>query len=165
VLALPHGNTTFRTTVVKPFLVPNEQVDGFDVSNEQVDGLELDQNTEQEDEESTIVVDAGQSTPTPVKSRRGRPRRRNGPDVTIFLQDDTQYETSRQAEVVGLLEKGVFEVIPKSKVPQGTRIFNSRFVDEIKNKGTDKAVPKSRLVVQAYNDDEKRLVLTQSPTI
>jgi hypothetical protein len=59
VLALLHGNTTFRTTVVKPFLVPNEQVDGFDVSNGQVDGLELDQNTEQDDEESTIVVNVG----------------------------------------------------------------------------------------------------------
>jgi hypothetical protein len=50
-------------------------------------------------------------------------------------------------------------------VPQGIRIFNSRFVDEVKNKGTDKAFMKSRLVVQAYGDDEKRLVLTQSPTI
>jgi hypothetical protein len=38
-------------------------------------------------------------------------------------------------------------------------------VDEIKNPGTDKAFEKSRLVVQAYNDQEKELVLTQSPTI
>jgi hypothetical protein len=50
-------------------------------------------------------------------------------------------------------------------IPQGVRLFNSRFVDEIKNKGTDKAFEKSRLVVQAYNDSEKELVLTQSPTI
>jgi len=50
-------------------------------------------------------------------------------------------------------------------IPQGVRIFNSRFVDEIKNAGTDKAFEKSRLVVQAYNDHEKELVLTQSPTI
>jgi hypothetical protein len=50
-------------------------------------------------------------------------------------------------------------------MPSGTRLFNSRFVDEIKNKGTDKAFKKSRLVVQAYNDQEKELVLTQSPTI
>ena len=50
-------------------------------------------------------------------------------------------------------------------VLQETRIFNSRFVDEIKNKDTEKAFQKSRLVVQAYNDQEKELVLTQSPTI
>ena len=48
---------------------------------------------------------------------------------------------------------------------KGTRIFNSRFVDETKNKGTDKELQKSRLVVQAYNDDEKHVILTQSPTI
>jgi hypothetical protein len=50
-------------------------------------------------------------------------------------------------------------------VPEGVRIFNSRFVDEIKNKGTEKEYKKSRLVVQAYNNSEKYMVLTQSPTI
>jgi hypothetical protein len=156
VLALPHGNTTFRATAIKPYLVPQEQLNGFD----------FDQNNENvepkaQDDEGTIVVDA----PLPAKRGRGRPRKdRSKPDVTVFLQD-TQYEASRQTEVVGLLEKGVFEVIPKSNVPKGVRIFNSRFVDEIKNKGTEKELMKSRLVVQAYNDDEKHLVLTQSPTI
>ena len=38
-------------------------------------------------------------------------------------------------------------------------------MDEVKNKGTAKAFEKSRLVVQAYADDEKQMVLTQSPTI
>ena len=50
-------------------------------------------------------------------------------------------------------------------MPIGTRIFNSRFVDEVKNSGTDRAYEKSRIVVQAYNDSEKHIVLTQSPTI
>ena len=50
-------------------------------------------------------------------------------------------------------------------VPQGARLFNSQFVDEVKNTGTDKAFKKLQLVVQAYNDLEKELVLTQSPTI
>jgi hypothetical protein len=65
----------------------------------------------------------------------------------------------------GLLESGVFEVINITDVPKGIRIFNSRFVAEIKNPGTDKAFEKSRLVVQAYKDTEKDLVLTQLPTI
>ena len=72
---------------------------------------------------------------------------------------------SRQKEISGLLEKGVFKPISYDEVPPNTRIFNSRFVDEIKNQGTDKAYEKSRLVVQAYNDSNKTLVLTQSPTI
>jgi hypothetical protein len=57
----------------------------------------------------------------------------------------------------------VFEVA--HNVPSDVRIFKARFVDEVKNKDTNKAYEKSRLVVQAYNDDEKSLVLTQSPTI
>ena len=59
----------------------------------------------------------------------------------------------------------MFVTVPLSTVPNGIRIFNSRFVDEVKNAGTSTAFEKSRLVVQAYNDAEKELVLTQSPTI
>ena len=59
--------------------------------------------------------------------------------------EDGQFAKSRQLEVLGLLEKGVFEVV--YDVLKGVRIFNSRFVDEVKNKGTEKAFMKSRLVV------------------
>ena len=59
----------------------------------------------------------------------------------------------------------MFEVTKLENILSGTRLFNSRFVDEVKNAGTDAAFEKSRLVVQAYNDEEKKLVLTQSPTI
>ena len=58
---------------------------------------------------------------------------------------------------------GVFQLV--AQIPSGARLFNSRFVDEVKNPGTEKAFEKSRLVVQAYNDPEKDIVLTQSPTI
>ena len=61
------------------------------------------------------------------------------------------------------MEKGTFEIA--TDIPQDARIFKARFVDEIKNTRTDKAFEKSRLVVQAYNDDKKSLVLIQSPTI
>ena len=50
-------------------------------------------------------------------------------------------------------------------VLKGVRIFNFKFVDKVKNKGIKKAFAKSRLIVQAYNDKEKRIVLTQSLTI
>ena len=71
----------------------------------------------------------------------------------------------RRKEINGLLKKGVFAVIIERNIPQSVYIFNSCFVDEIKHFGTDKAFEKSRLVVQAYNDQGKDLVLTQSPTI
>jgi hypothetical protein len=104
----------------------------------------------------------------PVKHRRGRPRKYLLPEpiLTTFLQDNKHtFAAARQSEVAGLLEKGVFQVVDCNSVPQGTRIFNSRFVDKTKNKGTEKAFQKSRLVIQAYNDQEKELVLTQLPTI
>lgn len=110
--------------------------------------------------------------------RRLPARFQNLADVTIFLQDDHllpsesapppipgSFTESRQKEINGLMEKGVFQVIPISQVPRNTRIFNSRFVDEVKNIGTAAAYEKSRLVVQAYNDHEKETILTQAPTI
>jgi hypothetical protein len=59
--------------------------------------------------ENTIVVQVSEPEPIqPVKRGRGRPRKH---PITVFLQEDEQYqfEALRQAEVVGLLEKGVFE--------------------------------------------------------
>jgi hypothetical protein len=50
-------------------------------------------------------------------------------------------------EIIGLIEKGVFKVANEANVPQGTRIFNARFVNKVKNKGIDKAIKKSQLVV------------------
>lgn len=83
-------------------------------------------------------------------------------DISIFIQShDSNNPTferispsteSRRKEVNSLLEKGVFEMVNLADIPKGIRIFNSRFIDEIKNAGTDKAFDKSRLVVQAYND-------------
>ena len=51
-----------------------------------------------------------------------------------------------------------------SEVLEGVHIFNSRFIDEIKLKNNILFM-KSRLIIQVYNDNEKKLVLIQSPTI
>ena len=78
-------------------------------------------------------------------------------DVFINKNSDVhpaQYTTSRQKKITRLLEKGVFKVVTSKDVPSNTRIFNSRFMDEVKNADTDKAYENSRLVVQAYNDHE-----------
>jgi len=158
VVALSRGNTTFRTTSVKPFLTaPNS------------DATDTPQTPQANIDDDTIIVQVpdDHSTPTnPTQApKRGRGRPRKQPNVTVYLQSDdtTQFKESRHKEVIGLLDKGVFEVA--TSILEGARIFKARFVDEVKNKGTDAAFEKSRLVVQAYNDDEKSIVLTQSPTI
>ena len=75
------------------------------------------------------------------------------------------YTTSRQKEISELLKKKIFKFINHAEVFFDARIFNFRFVNEMKNADTEKAYEKSRLMIQAYNDQIKGLVLTQSPTI
>jgi hypothetical protein len=184
-IQLPHGPTNFRSTVVKPYLVDPEITEDTQPEDDESEppppqtepGL-LPQ-TEPGPLPQTEPGPLPQTEPKsqPVKRGRGRPRKypikANTANISIYLQDEdndqltnsNQFVISRQKEIKGLLEKGVFELVNPKDIPQSNRVFNSRFVDEIKNPGTDKAFEKSRLVVQAYNDPEKDLVLTQSPTI
>ena len=77
----------------------------------------------------------------------------------------TPFMKSRKKEINGLFEKGCFEIVSIFDVFHGIRIFNSRFVDEIKNIDTINAYEKSRLVMQTYNDDDKAKMLIQTSTI
>jgi hypothetical protein len=57
-------------------------------------------------------------------------------DVTLHLKNDSQvtpFAASRQKEITSLLEKGVFKVIKQDDIPQGVRLFNSRFVNKVKH--------------------------------
>ena len=75
------------------------------------------------------------------------------------------FTESRPKEINSLLEKDVLEFVSISDIPTGIRIFNSRFVDEIKNEGTTTAFEKSRLVIQVYSNHDKDTILIQSLTI
>ena len=97
--------------------------------------------------EETTSKEAISEEPTPLLVKRSRGQPRKNLHITVFLQNVAKYEDSRQAKITSLLEKSVFEVILKSKVLRGSCIFNSRFVDKVKNKGTKNERKKSRLVV------------------
>jgi hypothetical protein len=73
-----------------------------------------------------------------------------------------QFAAFRQKEINDLIEKNVFRSINKNDVSFDIRIFNFRFVDEIKHLDIDKAFEKSRLVMQTLNDQNKNLMLIQS---
>ncbi|KAF2028537.1 hypothetical protein EK21DRAFT_90515 [Setomelanomma holmii] len=76
------------------------------------------------------------------------------------------FKKSTQTEIDALIACGVFKfVVYDPKIHGGVRIFKSRIVNEVKGKTTDQPYEKSRLVIQGYNDSDKALVLTQSPTI
>ena len=110
----------------------------------------------------------------PIRRGRGRSRKQvSGENFTftsdIYFFSNTPnhhpYVKSRKKKMIGLIEKGIFIFVSKKEMSENMRIFNSRFVDEVKNVDTNSTFEKSRLVMQAYNDSTKHLILTQSSTI
>ncbi|KAI0994535.1 hypothetical protein K3495_g13645 [Podosphaera aphanis] len=85
----------------------------------------------------------------------------------VITTPGAPFEAAQKQEIDSLIARGVFDFVnwdPKGK-HAGVRVFNSRRVNEIKGKTTNRPYEKSRLVIQAYNDDGKDTILTQSPTI
>jgi hypothetical protein len=74
----------------------------------------------------------------------------------------SQFAAFRQKEINDFIEKDVFQSVRTDNVSFDVRIFNFRFVNEIKHLDIDKAFEKSRLVMQIFNDQNKNLVLIQS---
>ena len=76
------------------------------------------------------------------------------------------FEASTQAEIDALIARGVFKFeIYNPNIHGGNCIFKSRIVNKVKGKTTNQPYEKSWLLIQGYNDSDKALVLTQSPTI
>ena len=75
------------------------------------------------------------------------------------------FQESQQREINSLIIRGVFEFVRYDLNIHKGRIFNSRLVNKVKGKSTETPYEKSRLIIQAYNDAGKGVILTQSPTI
>jgi hypothetical protein len=103
-----------------------------------------------------------------IRARRLFLRYQNFADITVFLQDEISssltftFAESRRKEINDLLKRQVFEIIIISEVFKNVRIFNFRFVDEIKHSNTSQTYEKSRLMIQICNNHEKILMLTQA---
>lgn len=99
-------------------------------------------------------------------------KEKNDLDTAIRLRAEGRITTPGEPfvesiwqEIQSLMAEGVFKIVPwEDEHHKGTRIFNSRMVNEIKGK-MDIPYEKSRLVIQAWNDTGKQSILTQSPTI
>ena len=72
---------------------------------------------------------------------------------------------SRRKKINDLLKKNVFEIIQKFQIFEKIKIFDSRFVDEIKNVDTITIFEKFKLMIQIYNDKKKTNILIQIFTI
>jgi hypothetical protein len=71
------------------------------------------------------------------------------------------FKQSQTIEIKGLIARGIFEFV-QYNLSQHTSvcIFNSRLVNKVKGKAIDMPFEKSRLVVQAYNNKRKEIILT-----
>ncbi|KAI0998094.1 hypothetical protein K3495_g10097 [Podosphaera aphanis] len=83
----------------------------------------------------------------------------------LIITPGEPFEASTKQEIEGLMESGVFKFKHYDESMIGKRIFNSRMVNTIKGKTTLAPFEKSRLVVQAFKDKDKHMILTQSPTV
>ena len=72
---------------------------------------------------------------------------------------------SRRKQINHLMKKSVFEIIQRFQISERIKIFDSRFVNEIKNIYTITIFEKFRLVIQVYNDQGKTNILIQIFTI
>ena len=75
------------------------------------------------------------------------------------------FEASDEAEIDALIANGIFRFEMYDERRHIGRVFRSRLVGEVKNRNAGQPYEKSRLVIQGFGDDEKRLLLTQAPTI
>jgi hypothetical protein len=177
-IELSSESIDFRSTVIKSFFVESS------VEVESIVDVQSISDVESENVQSSD--DENQNFASEIFSRFIRTRRlslsyQNFADIIVFLQDEddsssifilnsssstfvfiSTFVESRRKKINDLLKRQVFEIIIISKMSKNIRIFNSRFIDEIKHSGTSQAYEKSRLIVQAYNDHEKTLVLTQA---
>ncbi len=177
-IALSSESIDFRSTVIKSFLIESTNEIQSISEIEDIQSSDHQNNLPTATLEITrpLAITRSPAITRLVRTRRLLVRYQNLADITVFLQNDelsNQFENpptstfvkSRRKEINGLLEKRVFELIIIDAVLRDVRIFNFRFVDEIKHSGIADAYEKFRLVIQTYNDNDKTLVLIQSSTI
>jgi hypothetical protein len=168
-IELSSESIDFRSTVIKSYLIESE-VESINDNVQSINDVESEnvQSTDSSDDENQDF--ASEISVRFIRTRRLLLRYQNFADIIVFLQNDEEisststftFADSRRKEINDLLKRQVFEIIIISEVLKNVRIFNSRFVDEIKHSDISQAYEKSRLMIQAYNDHEKTLVLTQA---
>ena len=87
-------------------------------------------------------------------------------DSDCFLYENSfhlfQFIDSKQKKINDLLKKKIFEFVNERDVSSDIRVFNARFVNEIRNENTKKTYEKSRLIIQTYNNSKKNQIFIQS---
>ena len=69
------------------------------------------------------------------------------PSLFKSMSSSANFQTFRLKKLNELFEKEIFEIINIKDLFIETRVFESRFVNQMKNEETEKAFEKSRLVI------------------
>jgi hypothetical protein len=180
-IVLSSESIDFRSSVIKLFLI--ESINDVESIEEHVQSTsEIVQSSDHQNNLSVelfeIIINSLAITRF-IRARRFSLRYQNLTNIIVFLQNDDSlsnyfedtslsisiFENSRRKEINNLLKRRVFELTIIKNVSRDVRIFNFRFVDEIKHSRTSNAYEKFRLIIQTYNDQDKTLIFTQSFTI
>ncbi|RFU29713.1 hypothetical protein B7463_g6637, partial [Scytalidium lignicola] len=123
----------FKAVNDLPYLIPTTELNDIELPEVDTEDVEEEENSEGNDLTITVLLPT-QLIQLVQLVKRGRGRLY---DTTVFTQDEHQYTASQQAEISGLLEKGVFEIALVTDMPEGWQIENVvrglRFVKLDKN--------------------------------
>ncbi|RFU23574.1 hypothetical protein B7463_g12764, partial [Scytalidium lignicola] len=104
---------TSLSTVMKLYLIPTEGIDRIELPKPEP-GITADE--EYQEEPNELIITVVLLPMLLVKCKCGRPYKYS--EITTFLQEEElepQFAASCQAEISGLLEKGVFKTVKLSK--------------------------------------------------
>jgi hypothetical protein len=190
---MSYGPTNFRSTVVKPYYATSEtpqeeaEMEPFNEPTDQSPPPPIDDMPSGQSIDDSQPIKRGRGRPKGSKNKvhctEGSTttlsmsfmtgKEQADYELSLKLRKEGQitvpgrpFEASDRQEIDNLIDRGVFRFEQYDHIKyNGTRIFKSRLVREIKGKTTNAPYEKSRLVIQGYQDDGKDVILTQSPTI
>ena len=151
---LPHGRKIFRSNVVKPFTSPAFEPQSEKNSGEGMDHYEDDNYND----DIHMRNDLAQALFTEDNERFDCFTTK-----VMHRNEDHTFQESRRKELSGL-NRNVFEVVDRSSVPKGARIFGTRWIDALKTVD-GKTYEKSRIVARNFRDKEAGSVATKAPTV
>lgn len=135
------GPSKFRRTVVKRF-IPDELSEDPEPSTQPLAATMSTVYSDDDSEDDRLSSNDNSPTICPVVFSSSRIPQSN---------DDQKYASSRQKDIDGVFERGVFS-ISKKKNAEGLRIYESRLVDHVRHDVTPNAFEESTLVVQGFSD-------------
>lgn len=142
------GRRIFRSNCVKPTTpsaLDDDEINAREEQNDEQEHMAMATNTIEED--------------TALDCKKGDEKKNRR---IITARED--FRGSRRKEIEGLLQEGTFEIASRRDLPEGTRVFGSKFIDQLKRAG-DAIRKKSRLVAQNYQDADAVKIATKAPTV